>query len=152
MEKHTLMKEEEKIIATFGRKGPWSVPDGYFESVRIEIASKLPVYPEKPQPVIMTKWQRVKPYVYLAAMFAGIWCMMKVFHHASGMDQVNLDNPPEQIASYMGDPGVSEMMMLPADMSDIELLDEVSDSYDSMEEFEKDFGYELEPQYDRIVL
>ena len=52
----------------------------------------------------------------------------------------------------MGDPGLTDMMMLPADMSDLELMNEVSESYDSMEEFEKDFGYELEPEYDNIDL
>ena len=137
------MKEEEKLIATFGRKTPFTVPDGYFESVRNEIEASLPAYPDK---------QKEKPYLSLAAMFAGIWCMMKVFHHASGIDRINLDNPPAQIAAYMGDPGLTDMMMLPADMSDLELMNEVSESYDSMEEFEKDFGYELEPEYDNIDL
>ena len=33
------MKEEEKLIDRYGRKGPWTVPDGYFEAVRIDIAS-----------------------------------------------------------------------------------------------------------------
>lgn len=146
------MKEEEKLIATFGRKTPFTVPDGYFESVRNEIEASLPAYPEKPKREDMTTWQKLKPYVYLAAMFAGIWCMMKVFHHASGIDRINLDNPPAQIAAYMGDPGLTDMMMIPADMSDLELMNEVSESYDSMEEFEKDFGYELEPEYDNIDL
>lgn len=146
------MKEEEKLIATFGRKAPWTVPDGYFESVRSEIEAKLPAYPEKPVSKDMSVWQRLKPYVYLAAMFAGIWCMMKVFHHASGMDRINLDNPPEHIAAYLGDQDMNDMMMLPSDISDVDLMNEVSDSYDSIEEFEKDFGYELEPEYDKIDL
>lgn len=146
------MKEEDKLIEKFGRQVPWTVPDGYFESVRIEIESKLPEYPAKPQAVRMSVWQRVKPYVYLAAMFAGIWCMMKVLHHAGGVGSLSLDNPPEQIAAYMGDPDsdFADMYTLPASISDAELIDEVSGGYDSIEDFEKDFGYELEPEYEKI--
>lgn len=151
-ENETNMKEEEKLIDRYGRKGPWTVPDGYFETVRIEIASKLPEYPAKPVAASMSVWQRVKPYVYLAAMFAGIWCMMKVFHNASGMDRLSLDNPPEHIAAYMGDEDMSDMYFLPSSLSDAELIDEVSDNYDSIEDFERDFGYELEPEYDNIDL
>lgn len=146
------MKEEEKILERYGRKGPWSVPDGYFDSVRMVIESKLPEYPAVPQPVRLSTWQRVKPYVYLAAMFAGIWCMMKVFHHASGMGQLSLDNPPDQIAAYMGEPEVADMYMLPSSLSDAELIEDVCDSYSSIEDFEEDFGYEFEPEYDKIDL
>ena len=146
------MKEEDIIIERYGRKGPWSVPDGYFESVRMEIESKLPEYPAAPAPVKLSTWQRVKPYVYLAAMFGGIWCMMKVFHHASDMGRLSLDNPPEQIAAYMGDPEMTDMYMLPTSLSDAELIDEVSDNYSTIEDFEEDFGYTLEPEYDKIDL
>ena len=29
-------------------------------------------------------WVRVRPYVYMAAMFAGVWCMMQIFNVANG--------------------------------------------------------------------
>jgi hypothetical protein len=85
-------------------------------------------------------------------MFAGIWCMMKVFHNASGMGHLSLDNPPEQIAAYMGEPEVADIYTLPSDISDAELLDEVSDGYTSIDEFESDFGYQLEPEYEKIKI
>lgn len=144
--------EEDRLIERYGRKSPMTVPDGYFDSVRIEIGSKLPAYPTPPARQGMSLWQRVKPYVYLAAMFAGIWCMMKVFHDISSADRLSLDNPPEQIAAYMGDREVTDMYIMSSDISDMELLDEVSASYSSIDDFERDFGYELEPEYDRINL
>ena len=145
------MKEEDKLVERFGRKGPWTVPEGYFESVRIEITSKLPEYPRKPQPVKLGRWQRVKPYVYLAAMFAGIWCMMQMFHQmSSGAGAVNLDNPPEHLAALMSDPEVAGIYLAGQPVSDEQLIDEVCSMYDSIEDFEKDFGYELEPEYDKI--
>lgn len=143
------MKEEDILIGKYGRKGPWTVPDGYFDSVRIEIESKLPAYPTPPSRERISLWQRVKPYVYLAAMFAGIWCMMKVFYNVSGGDRLSLDNPPEQIAAYMNEQAASDMY-IPSDISDMELLYEVSEDYSSIDEFERDFGYQFEPEYDKI--
>lgn len=143
------MKEEEKLIERYGRKGPWTVPDGYFDSVCAEVLEKLPEYPAKPQPVELSRWQRIKPYAYLAAMFAGIWCMMQVFHHASGVGKLSLDNPPAQIAALMAEPDMADMMYsLPSSVSDDELIDEVSGQYSSIEDFEEDFGVEIEPEYE----
>ena len=68
------------------------------------------------------------------------------------MDRLSLDNPPEHIVAYMGDEDMSDMYFLPSSLSDAELIDEVSDNYDSIEDFERDFGYELEPEYDNIDL
>lgn len=142
------MKEEEKIIERYGRKGPWSVPEGYFESLSKDVMDKLPEYPAMPEPIKLSAWQRSKPYVYLAAMFAGIWCMMQVFHHAAGVGTLNLDNPPEQIAALMSEPEVNEMYLIPSSISDDELIDDVSKNYSSIEDFEKDFGVDINPEFD----
>ena len=144
------MKEEQNIIDRFGKETPFRVPKGYFESVRIEIESKLPAYPEAPKEEKLSTWMRVRPYVYLAAMFAGIWLMMTVFHRVSGMGSVNLDNPPEQIAQIVKEHDVADPFMTAVSMSDMELFDEVSESYESIEDFEEDFGYELEPEYENM--
>lgn len=147
------MKEEEKLIDKFGRKSPWTVPEGYFESVRIEIKSKLPEYPTAPEVKKVSKWELVKPYFYLAAMFAGIWCMMSVIYKTGGTGaSLSLDNPPAQVAAYMGEPEVTNMLYMQSASSDVELMEEVSESYDCMEDFEKDFGYNLEPEYENIDL
>lgn len=141
------MNQEEKLKERYGNKGCWKVPEGYFEQVYKEIGEKLPERKESRATVDMTLWQRVKPYVYLAAMFAGIWLMMKVFYHASGSAQLNLDNPPEHIALAMSDTETAELYSISESINDIEVESEVSDSYDSLEEFERDFGYALEPEY-----
>lgn len=85
-------------------------------------------------------------------MFMGIWLMMKVFHNASSIDSLSIENPPEQIAAYMGDPEVSAPYLVSESYEDAELMDEVSGNYDSIEAFEKDFGYQLQPEYDNIDL
>ena len=56
-------------------KNPFKVPENYFSQFNEEIMRKLP---EKefvaPQPVTM--WEKVKPWVYLAAMFIGMYVMI----------------------------------------------------------------------------
>lgn len=65
-----------------GPNAGMTVPDGFFESFNKKMAESLPEQSwEKPQPMILprSRWQRMRPYVYMAAMFMGIWMMMKMF-------------------------------------------------------------------------
>ena len=62
-----------------------TVPEGYFEDFAVKMAGRLPfreeldVPVEKSEKVVSSKWMRVRPYVYMAAMFAGAWCLLKMF-------------------------------------------------------------------------
>lgn len=78
------MEPENKKFAA--RNAGMTVPDGYFEQFRARMAESLPRQPWEDsawgdEPVILKKsmWQKVRPYVYMAAMFAGIWLMMNMF-------------------------------------------------------------------------
>lgn len=146
------MKEEDKLIEKFGRDGGWKVPDGYFDSLSSEIEGKLPEYPATPARVNMTLWQKLKPYVYLAAMFAGIWLMMQVFHNVSSNSELSLDNPPERIAQIMESGSLNSEMYSSSSLSDVEIEQEVSDLYTDIDDFERDFGFELKPEYDKIKI
>ena len=58
------------------------VPDGYFESFAARMADALPRRDEFENPVVLQKptlWTRVRPYAYMAAMFAGVWLMLHLF-------------------------------------------------------------------------
>lgn len=72
------MKQDNDILSKIGRKTGYKVPDGYFEQFNARMAEQLPER-EMPQPEELSLWQRVKPYIYMAAMFAGIWLMVRVF-------------------------------------------------------------------------
>lgn len=70
------------ILSQVDHKSGLSVPPGYFDEFNKKMVDSLPVQSwEVGKPVVMPRsfWQRVRPYVYMAAMFAGIWCMMKMF-------------------------------------------------------------------------
>jgi len=143
------MRQEDQLIEKYGRNPGFRVPDGYFEGLNARIIAGLPPYKEAPKTMDLSLWQRMKPYVYLAAMFAGIWLMMSVFHKVSDSGTLSLDNPPAVI--------VASMANIPEDFApyiswenDYELASEVSAGYDSIEDFQNDFGYDLEPEYEKM--
>lgn len=79
-----------------------SVPDGYFEDFALRMADMLPERPEIEQAAPRLSeaqrksfWSRVRPYVYMAAMFAGIWCMLQIFASLTGATRLEpmADNP-----------------------------------------------------------
>ncbi len=73
-----MKKDEPKILSRLSKDPGFKVPDNYFKDFAAKMTESLPekVYIADPAP---TLWHRMRPWVYMAAMFAGIWCMMKVF-------------------------------------------------------------------------
>lgn len=141
------MRQEDQLKKKYGTDSGFRVPDGYFEELNVRIMSRLPEYPEASGNVDLSVWQRVKPYLYLAAMFAGIWLMMNLFNHvASSSASLNLENPPEALVQLIEDVG-SDMLPVSYMESDYDLENEVSGNYDSFDDFESDFGYQLNPEY-----
>lgn len=143
------MRREDILKEKYGTDAGFRVPDGYFDNLNSAIMSKLPDYPEVERVAPLSVWQRVKPYVYLAAMFAGIWMMMKVFHTVSTADRLSLDNPPEAIVQLLESDGYEAIVYGPTE-SEFELEKEVSESYESFDDFQDDFGYNLSPEYESM--
>lgn len=145
------MKQEEQLISKYGRDSGLKVPEGYFSDLEQRIMSSLPPYQKSQPKVELSRWQRIRPYVYLAAMFCGIWLMMKVFHTATQPISLSLDNPPEALVDMI-DGGLDyDVHYLPYIMEEFDADDEeLIMSYDSIEDFEKDFGYTLQPEYSTI--
>jgi len=141
------MKKDDIIYEKFGRNPGFKVPDGYFESFFDEMPSKLPPYKAIETPQSLSMWERLKPYVYFAAMFGGIWLMMNLFNHVSQSSRLNLDNPPESVAIAMASVDPIEFGYADESMSDFELMDEVAASYDNISDFVQDFGYSLKPEF-----
>lgn len=134
------MKQNNDILEKAGGKTGYTVPENYFDTVRGKILANLPEYPKQELPKL-SRWRRIQPYLYMAAMFAGIWCMMKVIHMMSSTD-MSLENPPESVAMVMSDANHYEWMdVADDDNADIlQLEDDMSLQYSSIEEFKKDFN------------
>ena len=73
------------ILDNINRNSGMKVPDGYFESLHDRVMQNLPekeIIVERPAPISF--WTMAKPWFYMAAMFAGIALMFKVFTWTSG--------------------------------------------------------------------
>ncbi|MCM1449221.1 MAG: hypothetical protein NC082_02665 [Clostridiales bacterium] len=100
-----------KLPQTLDRPGHpdgMTVPDGFFDSFAEKLTSGLPANDLEQQPVRElikpTTWQRVRPFVYMAAMFAGIWCMMKMFSMMhDNQSEMRLDASPVLSAAIDND-------------------------------------------------
>lgn len=53
-------------------QNPFKVPDDYFARFNEEIMNRLPEK-ETAKPQTVSLWDKVKPWVYMAAMFAGLY-------------------------------------------------------------------------------
>ena len=73
MEKERLYKIDEREA-----RRPFTVPEGYFDNLTQNIMASLPeqesLYSTK---IIVTPWMRIRPYLYAAAAFAGIFFCIK---------------------------------------------------------------------------
>lgn len=79
----TNMNEELDIIKKCGKENPFKVPEGYFEDFTSNLMAQLQteeatmVEAGLAEPRI-TPWQRIKPWIYLAAMFIGMIVCVRV--------------------------------------------------------------------------
>ena len=71
------MKEDTELKNRLGKENPFKVPEGYFENVIPEIMKQLPEIEEQGQDE-GTLWERVKPWVYMVAMFCGLMFGVRV--------------------------------------------------------------------------
>ena len=92
----TEMKEEQEIIRKCGKGNPFIVPEGYFEDFARNIMTQLPTEnytAEDDAAPVVTMWQRVKPLLYMAAMFIGmIMCVRVVLGDNMTNNTINSDN------------------------------------------------------------
>lgn len=85
------MKEEDKILSKVGTKSPFKVPDGYFTDFTKELMDKLPEKEMQFAAQEVTIWQRVKPWIYMAAMFCGIMLSVRIFvGNPKDMDSIQM--------------------------------------------------------------
>lgn len=92
-------------IDELGKKNPFIVPEGYFEHFSEELMQKLPAQEESAvEPQRITLWMRVRPWVYMAAMFCGILlCTKTVFNISENIstDATAAVNEEEYSSEYV---------------------------------------------------
>ena len=71
------MNDDKRLLEKFGRKHSFTTPEGYFDDFTARIMDTLPEKETPAEPHI-TMWQRVKPWVYMAAMFCGLMLSVRL--------------------------------------------------------------------------
>lgn len=131
------MKKGEDILKKINRNDGMTVPEGFFEDFAAKMEAMLPERPEAEQPRRIehrTTWQRIRPYVYMAAMFAGIWCMLKMFTMMGpGNIDLSIDKNHILTDALSDDNFVYEYII--DDLNDSELFDEMYNDSISVEDF-----------------
>lgn len=118
------MKEENNILAKVNHRDGLTVPDGYFADFAASMAAKLPDRPELENPAaVLPKrsfWQTVRPYTYMAAMFCGVWCLIKMLSMMAATEQeITFENDPILAEAAANDEIVEEFVIEDISQSDI---------------------------------
>jgi len=121
------MSNQSEILSKAARRDGMTVPEGYFADFTRRMEAALPERPELRQPIMAprTLWQRVRPYVYMAAMFAGVWCMLKMFTLMSGDGHQPLDSNAIMAEAMGNDAFVNEYVI--DDLSQWDIYDQMMD-------------------------
>lgn len=119
------MKEETNILNKIGKEPGFKVPQGYFDNFKKEMMSKLPEKEIKAEPKTTT-WLHLRPFVYMAAMFAGVWLMMQIFSDMKQANNKKLGFNPE-IANAMSDDKFVDDLMMVGDFNEFDILNELYD-------------------------
>lgn len=100
----------QDILSEADHQSGMTVPEGYFDDFVKRMEASLPPQewerPQHEKHMVSNRsfWQKVRPYVYMAAMFAGIWCMMKMFDlMRPSQNYIGLDTNPS-LAEAVSDP------------------------------------------------
>lgn len=133
--------EEKKsdILTRINRRDGMTVPDGFFESFAERMASELPSRPEAEMSPVASRhktlWGGIRPYVYMAAMFAGIWCMLKMFTMMNPGDvDLSVDNNRILTEALSDENFVLDYII--DDINERELFDEMYDDSISVDDMQ----------------
>ena len=77
-----MLETEKNILDELRDRQPFRVPEGYFEGFTDDFMSRLPKK-TAPEAKVISLYDRVKPWLYLAATFAGIIVLFNIFFKLS---------------------------------------------------------------------
>ena len=72
------MKTEQNNLDRLKGKNPFTVPKGYMEGLTANIMSQLPEREPEKEAKKVSLMDRVRPWLYMAAVFAGLGLFFKV--------------------------------------------------------------------------
>lgn len=121
------MGKDKNILKQFDRKNGFKVPEGYFESFNERLMQQLPE--QKLSIKTVTKWDRIKPFVYMAAMFAGIALMIRLF--VTGSSDGSVMNMGSEMATTVSPESLVDDYILYTQVDDYSLYEYWAENIDS---------------------
>jgi len=86
-----MVMKNKKNLDQFKGENPFKVPEGYFENLTTQIMSQLPEQSEKKEPArTVTMMERVRPWLYMAAVFIGLLLFFKGITGFTGSGDDNM--------------------------------------------------------------
>lgn len=82
------MEKKYDKIDQIAKKRSFKTPEGYFDNLTERIMNQLPEQ-QTEEPKVINLWERIKPWVYMAAMFAGMALIIKIFVSAPDKSSAN---------------------------------------------------------------
>ena len=122
------MVKDSDILDKIGRRSGMTVPENYFADFAARMEAKLPEHKATPSGKVLHKsvWQRCRPYIYMAAMFLGIWLMMWIFNDISDRNTNSDMSSNPVMAGVLG----SDRFYDYYPMNDIDEYELIEDMYD----------------------
>lgn len=120
------------------------IPEGFLDKFAADMMASLPETGSHAT-VAPTLWLRLKPYVYMAAMFAGIFCMMKMFSMMRNPSaDLNIDNYPVLTATLENTDTPVEVV---DDINQFEILDDMyNDGFSASDIFSDEDSVAMESE------
>lgn len=124
------MEKKNNILNQRDRKSGFTTPENYFENFSERMSARLPQR-EIPDLHRSTLWERVRPLVYMAAMFIGVVLMMKIFTgngnsktegNYSAMNKIASVQDEQLLDDYIYYGNIDEYTIMEAMYSDSNLL------------------------------
>lgn len=116
------MKTEQNNLDSFKGKNPFLVPEGYLEGLTANVMGQLPDKSPEEEVKKISLMDRVRPWIYMAAIFAGMGLFFKVL--------VGSDKDTSQRESLLVKTDVSSNLVTPLQASeDEEYLEYLEDRY-----------------------
>ena len=124
-----MKHDNDNILDKLRHSDGMTVPEGYFADFARRMEASLPERPELTAPATVqlprTFWEKVRPYTYMAAMFAGVWCMLKMFTMLSSSSPTPLDTNPVMAEAFNNDTFVNEYVI--SEINQWDLYDDMMD-------------------------
>ena len=108
------MNAEDELRKKIGKENPFKVPEGYFADFTSKMMDKLPEKMQVPENARVSTWTKLKPLLYMAAMFVGAALIIRVAssrYESSSKNMASTDEDSVVISDEMIDYAVAGTRM-----------------------------------------